>query len=125
MASQMPPARFDDTTVDVESAGYIFRAKGSVPKFSGWMAVYEQPGSESGASETPGTTGEADDVTATGLLPVLAEGDTLELKKLTPEQKFTQPPPRFSEATLVKELEENGIGRPSTYASDYRCPSGP
>ena len=118
VASQMPPATFDDTTVDVESAGYILRAKGSVPKFSGWMAVYEQPGSESGAAETPGTTGgDADDVTAAGLLPVLSEGDTLELKKLTPEQKFTQPPPRFSEATFVKELEENGIGRPSTYAS--------
>src|SRR4029450_11247763 len=54
---------------------------------------------------------------ASGLLPQLAEGDRLELKQLRPEQKFTQPPPRFTEATLVKELEENGMGRPSTYAS--------
>src|SRR5439155_26952434 len=58
-----------------------------------------------------------DDRAASGVLPALAEGDRLELKTLRPEQKFTQPPPRFSEATLVKELEENGIGRPSTYAS--------
>ena len=64
------------------------------------------------------TSGDEDDDDAvSGVLPPLAEGDVLELKPLRPEQKFTQPPPRFSEATLVKELEENGIGRPSTYAS--------
>ena len=119
VASQIPPATFDDTTVDVEAASYLFRAKGSVPKFSGWMTVYyEQPGSDAESSVTgAATSGEAEDGSASGLLPVLAEGDRLELKTLTPEQKFTQPPPRFSEATLVKELEENGIGRPSTYAS--------
>src|SRR5207253_94037 len=60
---------------------------------------------------------EEDDSPVSGVLPPLAEGDRLELKALRPEQKFTQPPPRYSEATLVKELEENGIGRPSTYAS--------
>src|SRR5207244_9361228 len=60
---------------------------------------------------------EEDDAAVSGVLPSLAEGDRLELKALRPEQKFTQPPPRFTEATLVKELEENGIGRPSTYAS--------
>src|SRR5207244_12989709 len=58
-----------------------------------------------------------DDAAVSGQLPPLAEGDRLELRALRPEQKFTQPPPRFTEATLVKELEENGIGRPSTYAS--------
>ena len=117
VASQMPPATFDDTTLDVAAAEYVLRAKGSVPKFSGWMAVYEQPGQDSEPeTETVATAGVDDDST-TGLLPALSKGDGLELKKLTPEQKFTQPPPRFSEATLVKELEENGIGRPSTYAS--------
>jgi len=114
VASQMPPATFDDTTLDVSAAEYVLRAKGSVPKFNGWMAVYEQL-QKDGQSAT--TSPEAEDDAVTGLLPALSEGDALELKKVTPEQKFTQPPARFSEATLVKELEENGIGRPSTYAS--------
>ena len=114
LASQMLPATFDDTTLDVSAAEYVLRAKGSVPKFNGWMAVYEQL-QKDGQSAT--TSPEAEDDGVTGLLPALSEGDALELKKVTPEQKFTQPPPRFSEATLVKELEENGIGRPSTYAS--------
>ncbi len=120
VASQMLPATFDDTTLDVAAGDYIFRAKGSVPKFNGWMAVLEQPGAETqeGPSAATGPeAAESDDPAPTGLLPRLAKGDELERKKLTPEQKFTQPPPRFSEATLVKELEENGIGRPSTYAS--------
>ncbi|HJN43554.1 MAG: DNA topoisomerase I [Acidobacteria bacterium] len=119
VASQMAPATFDDTTVEVEAGEYLLRAKGSVPKFSGWLTVYEQPGadpeSEPVVEQPAGTDGE--DGPATGLLPKLVAGDVLELRKLNPEQKFTQPPPRFSEATLVKELEENGIGRPSTYAS--------
>ena len=117
VASQMPPATFDDTTLDVAAAEYVLRAKGSVPKFSGWMAVYEQPGQD--AESEPATVGTTagEDGSTTGLLPALSKGDVVDLKKLTPEQKFTQPPPRFSEATLVKELEENGIGRPSTYAS--------
>ncbi len=113
VASQMPPATFDDTTLDVSAADYVLRAKGSVPKFNGWMAVYERS-QKNGTSLITST--EADD-DATGLLPALSEGDALELKKVTPDQKFTQPPSRFSEAMLVKELEENGIGRPSTYAS--------
>ena len=120
VASQMAPATFDDTTVEVEAGEYLLRAKGSVPKFSGWLSVYEQPGSESTEPEPivdqpAGSAGE--EGATTGLLPKLTAGDRLELRKLNPEQKFTQPPSRFSEATLVKELEENGIGRPSTYAS--------
>jgi DNA topoisomerase-1 len=117
VASQMPPATFDETTVDVEAGEYLFRVKGSVPKFAGWMAVYNQEPAET-RTEGPGpdaAAGDEDD--ASGVLPPLAEGDRLELKELKPEQKFTQPPPRYSEATLVKALEENGIGRPSTYAS--------
>ena len=120
VASQMPPATFDDTTVEVRAGDYLLRAKGSVPKFSGWLAVYERtPQSDSG-SGTPADAGAGaagDDGAATGLLPPVRENDRLDLKALRPEQKFTQPPPRFGEATLVKELEENGIGRPSTYAS--------
>ena len=117
VASQMPPATFDDTTVEVRAGDYLLRAKGSVPKFSGWLAVYErapQAESEPRASADAGT-GAAE--SPAGLLPPMRESDRLELKGLVPEQKFTQPPPRFGEATLVKELEENGIGRPSTYAS--------
>ncbi len=120
VASQMPPATYDDTTIDVAAGEYTLRAKGSIPKFSGWMSVYEReaapevaPGPGSGPRDEP----DAADAGVTGILPPLVEGDQLELKTLKPEQKFTQPPPRFSEATLVKELEENGIGRPSTYAS--------
>jgi DNA topoisomerase-1 len=121
VASQMPPATFDETTVDIGAGPYVFRVKGTVPKFAGWMATYGltpgEPEQKDGASPAA-SSGEADDEDAvTGVLPALSEGDRLELKALRPEQKFTQPPPRFSEATLVKELEENGIGRPSTYAS--------
>jgi DNA topoisomerase-1 len=122
VASQMPPATFDETTVDIDATGanqpaYLFRVKGSVPKFAGWMAVYNQEQAEA-RSEGPGPDAvTAEDEEGSSLLPPLAEGDRLELKELKPEQKFTQPPPRYTEATLVKALEENGIGRPSTYAS--------
>src|SRR5262249_51758600 len=120
VASQMPPAIFDETTVDISAANYLFRVKGSVPKFAGWMGVNNQ---EAGApaeqrSGGPGPdAASSDDEEGASVLPPLAEGDRLDLKELKPEQKFTQPPPRYSEATLVKAMEENGIGRPSTYAS--------
>jgi DNA topoisomerase I len=121
VASQMPPAVFDETTVDIDATTrgpvYQFRVKGSVPKFAGWMAVYNQEVPEA-RTEGPGPDAvTAEDEEGSSVLPALAEGDRLELKELKPEQKFTQPPPRYSEATLVKALEENGIGRPSTYAS--------
>jgi DNA topoisomerase-1 len=119
VASQMPPATFDDTTVDVAAADYLFRVKGSVPKFAGWMAVYNQravdPAEEAMAPGPDAKT--AEDEEESSVLPPLAKGDALTLRELKPEQKFTQPPPRYTEATLVKALEENGIGRPSTYAS--------
>ena len=115
VASQMPPATFDETTVDITAGEYLFRVKGTVPKFPGWQAAYGQVIEEK--PETEKDKDEDDTASQSGLLPPLAEGDRLELKALRPEQKFTQPPPRFTEATLVKELEENGIGRPSTYAS--------
>jgi DNA topoisomerase-1 len=117
VASQMPPATFDETTVDINAAQYVFRVKGSVPKFAGWMAVYNQETVEA-KTEGPGPDAVTpEDEDGSGILPAMQEGDRLQLRELRPEQKFTQPPPRYSEATLVKALEENGIGRPSTYAS--------
>ena len=117
VASQMPPAIFDDTTVDISAASYLFRVKGSVPKFAGWLAVYERDIPEVRTEGAGPDAVSAEDEDGSGVLPPLAEGDRLDLKELKPEQKFTQPPPRYSEATLVKAMEENGIGRPSTYAS--------
>ncbi len=125
VASQMPPAVFDETTVDIDAVpggssrgqSYLFRVKGSVPKFAGWMAVYNQEVAEA-RTDGPGPDAVTpEDEEGSSVLPPLAEGDRLDLEELKPEQKFTQPPPRYSEATLVKALEENGIGRPSTYAS--------
>jgi DNA topoisomerase-1 len=117
VASQMLPATFDETTVDITAGAYTFRVKGTVPKFAGWTATYGLTPGETEQQREAGPGEAEDDDAVSGVLPPLAEGDRLELKALRPEQKFTQPPPRFSEATLVKELEENGIGRPSTYAS--------
>jgi DNA topoisomerase-1 len=108
VASQMTPAVFDQTSVDITAADALFRATGQVMKFDGFIRVYTE-----GRDEEPGE--EDDDRERT--LPPLAEGEALRLLELRPEQHFTQPPPRFSQATLIKELEENGIGRPSTYAS--------
>jgi len=121
VASQMTPAVFDDTTADITAGDYVFRAKGSVPKFAGWLAVYGQAtveAEESERTEAPSIkpAGDGDDDVSSGILPPLAEGQRLDLRELKPEQKFTQPPARYSEATLVKALEEDGIGRPSTYA---------
>jgi DNA topoisomerase-1 len=123
VASQMTPATFDDTTVDITAGDYTFRAKGSVPKFAGWLAVYGQGNTEAEESErtekqTPAPGGaETEEELGTGVLPVLTEGQALAVRGITPDQKFTQPPARFNEGSLVKALEENGIGRPSTYAS--------
>jgi len=123
LASQMTPATFDDTTIDINAGEYVFRAKGSVPKFAGWLAAYGLQTSEaedSERSERPSApvsgAADADEDGGTGVLPALTEGQVLDLRELRPEQKFTQPPARYSEATLVKALEEDGIGRPSTYA---------
>ncbi|MFL6192830.1 MAG: type I DNA topoisomerase [Thermoanaerobaculia bacterium] len=107
VASQMQPAVFDVTQVDVENGPYVLRASGKILKRPGFLAVYRETPEEDAAAD------ESQD----GLLPALREGEALELVKLNSEQKFTQPPAQYSEATLVKALEENGIGRPSTYAS--------
>jgi DNA topoisomerase-1 len=121
VASQMRPAVYDETIVDIEAGAYLLRAKGSTLRFRGFLAAYEETPDEKRA-EKPKEEGDAalTDTApeeAQSQLPPLAEGDVLSLRKLDTDQHFTQPPPRFSEASLVKELEENGIGRPSTYAS--------
>ena len=108
VASQMNPAVIDQTSVDIMAGDYTFRATGSVVKFPGFMAVYMEEKPEDQVS---------DDENGEAVLPPLTEGETLTLIKLDPKQHFTQPPPRFSEALLVKTLEEKGIGRPSTYAA--------
>jgi DNA topoisomerase-1 len=108
VASQMMPAIFDQTTIDIKAGDrYLFRATGSVVKFNGFLAVYEE-----GKDEV-----DEEDEEQKHKLPRVTEGERLTLKKLTPEQHFTEPPPRYTEATLVKALEEKGIGRPSTYAA--------
>jgi len=123
VASQMSAARFDDTTLEVTAGEYLLRTKGSVQTFAGWLSSYQTDAANTTGDTVEVPSGaepagrEGDDGVTTGLLPQLVVGDELDLRKLNPQQKFTQPPPRFSEATLVKELEENGIGRPSTYAS--------
>ncbi len=106
VASQMMPALFDQTTVEVEARDCLFSATGSVQRFPGFMALYVE-----------GEDEEKEEEGKKAVLPELQQGERLSLLSLSPEQHFTQPPPRFSEATLVKELEERGIGRPSTYAT--------
>ena len=109
VASQMVPAVFDQTSVDICANDYIFRASGSVVKFDGYLAVYQVVKEE----EEKEDAGDTDSRT----LPRLSEGEQLRLETIRPDQHFTEPPPRYTEATLVKELEEKGIGRPSTYAT--------
>src|SRR6267378_2168856 len=106
VASQMMPALFDQTTIDIQASRFVFRASGSVLKFDGFLKVYQE-----GRDEKP-----AEDEDERNL-PLVAKGETLALNKIDPEQHFTEPPPRYTEATLVKALEEKGIGRPSTYAA--------
>ena len=111
IASQMNPAVFDQTTVDIDAKSgaeaFWFRVTGSVQKFDGFLKVYEE--SKEGKDD--------EDEELKHKLPPLEAGQKLTLKALKPEQHFTEPPPRYNEASLVKELEERGIGRPSTYAT--------
>ena len=112
VASQMMPALFDQTTIDAAANGkngveYVFRATGSVKKFDGFLKVYEE-----GKDQI-----DEDDEEMKHRLPAVAEGEHLKFKEIRPEQHFTEPPPRYNEATLVKKLEADGVGRPSTYVS--------
>ena len=109
VASQMVPAIYDQTTIDMDRGQAQLRANGQVMKFAGYTKVYE-------VAETDDAKAEAAEA-ADKLLPPIEVGDAITIDSVRPEQHFTQPPPRFSEASLVKELEEKGIGRPSTYAA--------
>jgi DNA topoisomerase-1 len=107
VASQMTAAIFDQTTIDIQAGRFIFRATGSVQKFDGFLKIYQEGRDEKSD----------DDDEAERSLPLVETGEALKLNSITPEQHFTEPPPRYTEATLVKALEEKGIGRPSTYAA--------
>ncbi|HTQ56174.1 MAG TPA: type I DNA topoisomerase [Bryobacteraceae bacterium] len=112
VASQMTPAVFDQTTIDISARGkdasdYLFRATGSLPKFGGFLRIYEEGKDQS----------DEEDEELKHKLPAVAEGERLKFRHILPEQHFTEPPPRYNEATLVKKLEGDGVGRPSTYAS--------
>src|SRR5947207_3962368 len=119
IACQMVPAVFDQTTADIQAGRATFRATGQILKFPGCLAVYgqegAQPQAQAGAEKMEGEDEEKGDISRQ--LPPLESGQTLELIDLIPRQHFTQPPPRLTAASLVKELEEKGIGRPSTYAA--------
>jgi DNA topoisomerase-1 len=106
VACQMTPAVFDQTAIEIDAGPVGLRATGQVMRFAGYLAIYAE--AEEGASPDEETDGS---------LPDVHEGEILRLLGCQPEQHFTQPPPRYSEATLVRELEEKGIGRPSTYAT--------
>ena len=112
VACQMMPALYDQTTIDVAAKGkngadYLFRATGSVLKFEGFLKVYQEGKDQA----------DEEDEELKHRLPAVAEGEHLRFRAIKPEQHFTEPPPRYNEATLVKRLEADGVGRPSTYAS--------
>ncbi len=111
VASQMAAAVLDQTTVEIAAANYTFRATGSIMKFPGFTKLYEEGKDDPTAAETVSKGKERI------RLPELQERDALDRRGLEPKQHFTEPPPRYTEATLVKALEENGIGRPSTYST--------
>ena len=112
VASQMLPAIFDQTTIDISAGDYTFRATGTVQKFDGYLRVYQMPVAAADREDD-----EKDDDGEGRSLPQVREGQVLRLESIRPDQHFTEPPPRYNDATLVKDLEEKGIGRPSTYAA--------
>jgi DNA topoisomerase-1 len=107
LASQMAPKELETTTVDLEDVPYALRATSTRTLFDGFAAVYTESRDDDSDEAENGA----------GRLPTLAEGDRTDVREVTPTQHFTEPPPRYTEATLIKALEENGIGRPSTYAA--------
>jgi DNA topoisomerase-1 len=108
VASQMCPAVYDQTTVSIKADKYLLKTQGSILRFKGFMTLYVESRDENGK-----VNGDQNGA----IIPDVAVGDSLKVLKLDPKQNFTQPPHRYTEATLVKALEENGVGRPSTYAS--------
>jgi DNA topoisomerase I len=119
VASQMSPALLDQTTVDCSANDYTFRATGTVMRFPGFTRVYEEGKDEDRNEADAGSTAALDGVVGKGRarLPELREDEPLDCRKIESKQHFTEPPPRYTEATLVKALEDNGIGRPSTYST--------
>ena len=113
LASQMQVARLERQTVDITAGDTLFQAKGQKTEFPGYLRVYVESKDENGEGHAKGA---AEEFYGDQELPALTEGEILQLKELTPSQHFTQPPARYSEASLVKKLESEGIGRPSTYA---------
>ena len=114
LASQMKSAIIEQTSVYIIGGSYLFQANGSVIKFPGFLSIYSSDREGADAKTESDDNGKKGDEY---LLPSLSEGEPLKLLTLNPQQHFTQPPPRFSESSLIKELEEKGIGRPSTYAT--------
>ena len=102
----MQPAVFDSTTADISAKNFVFRANGSVMKFDGWLKIYPSKFTEN-------------------ILPTLTENETLDLKELKPEQHFTEPPPRYNEASLIKAMEEHGIGKYVHLCADHCHHSSP
>ena len=108
LASQMSEARYNSMQMEIDNSGYIFKASGKVMLFPGFTAVYQ---------DISGKKEDEDELSSAKLLPDLSEGDLLDLISMQKEQKFTKPPLRYTDASLVKAMEEKGIGRPSTYAT--------
>jgi len=117
VASQMVPAVFDQTAFEIPVKEAVFRATGQQIKFDGFMKVYIEGRDERAAKENGDEESEEEAPETDGMLPDLQQGDALKLISMEPRQHFTQPPPRYTQASLIKELDENGIGRPSTYAA--------
>jgi DNA topoisomerase-1 len=117
VASQMVPAVFDQTAFEIPVREAVFRATGQQIKFDGFMKVYIEGRDERAAKENGDEESEEEAQETDGMLPDLQRGDALKLLSMEPRQHFTQPPPRYTQASLIKELDENGIGRPSTYAA--------
>ncbi|HEY0798815.1 MAG TPA: type I DNA topoisomerase [Candidatus Baltobacteraceae bacterium] len=126
VASQMAAAVFDQTTVEIAANGasgkaYGFRVTGSVLKFAGFTAVYEEGRDDESVTPEAAAAAESPEPSRNAktklMLPAMAGGDPLDGRGVEPKQHFTEPPPRFTEATLVRSLEENGVGRPSTYST--------
>ena len=115
VTSQMKPQVLSITTANVEAGPYLLRATGSVVKFPGFTLLYSESKEEEDKSDA-GSNGRAEEAESRAMPADIAEGEVLKLEQIAPEQHFTKPPPRFTEASLVKELESEGIGRPSTYA---------
>ncbi len=109
VASQMRPAIFDQTTISIKAGKYLLKAQGAILRFKGFMTLYVESSDENGTQE--------ENNKESAIIPDVAVGDIAKLLSVETKQNFTQPPPRYTEATLVKALEENGVGRPSTYAS--------